>query len=988
MIESPGVGKPQRRLLLASAAFVVASLVFAFFLAFQTGGSPGSEERRLRRAVLDNPLDAVARIELATLLAGKKGWTEAVVTLQGGTRLAPEDISLPRALARIYADWAEASQDENKLQRAGQFMQVVINSGKATAEDYEAFAEGNRSARNYKEAAWAFGEAFKRAPDQPDLRRRAYNARLFAGYYEEARDFYQDVVDKNPADGAALHNLALALSYLGDYRGAEANLRKRLQIPHDDGHAESQEKLEYVQRLQLQEKDTRNFKAHYDLGRKHKLRGRFDRAIVELETAVALSTETSETLAKAYNDLGYLASMMNDWEMADRYAEPTVAVCREVGDLYQLSHAYQGLALMYGRKARGNPPRRTEFLEKALAAHQLQLEAARNYGEYFMEVRSLADLTSCARDLYGLEDERTKKYRAQLAPHLPKNDEPIQVSALASAASTEAGLRMEEKDFAGAEKLLLQGAGAKMDSHEKRDASVYNTLVRLACMNEQYEKGIEYARKGIEFLTSFRMQMGSDSARQQVGGQLWLDLFKNLVQCAMGKGDTALIFDYSEQYKARALLELLRTKANTQQGRERLMLAKAEPAPGFVGEVALQSKEGMAAPAKTRDLLIEQTHYPRLPEDASVAGRQVASYKPAPTLKAAEARAMADEFTFISYGIDNNAAMAIVLTHDSVNVIELPGATERILRDVIDKFRKGLGLKDGIQRDLHVEGDPGAQPSGDERDTALRESLQQLYDGLIAPVRPYINTRLVYISADGILNYLPFEALQNNGRYLLEDYAIAYAPSATVLKQCMDKERHNRSSVLALGNPNLQNPAFRLVNAEEEVQALSDLFQKADVLTGDAANERAVKERAGQYDVLHIACHGELNLDDPMLSSLRLSPDGANDGYLHAGEVFDLDLTASLVVLSACNTGLGELHAGNELMGLTRSFLYAGAPSIVASLWTVDDRSTAYLMREFYKNLATMNKADALQQAKLATMRQYPNPFHWAAFCLQGDYRN
>jgi hypothetical protein len=144
-------------------------------------------------------------------------------------------------------------------------------------------------------------------------------------------------------------------------------------------------------------------------------------------------------------------------------------------------------------------------------------------------------------------------------------------------------------------------------------------------MNEQYEKGIEYARKGIGFLTSFRMQMGSDSARQQVGGQLW------------------------------------------------------------------------------HDLLLEQNQYPRLPEDASVAGRQVASYKPAPTLKAAQVQALAGEFTFISYGIDNNAAMAIVLTHDSLNVVELPGVAERILRDAIGKFRKGLGLETGIQRESKTQ---------------------------------------------------------------------------------------------------------------------------------------------------------------------------------------------------------------------------------------------------------------------------------------------
>jgi CHAT domain-containing protein len=139
---------------------------------------------------------------------------------------------------------------------------------------------------------------------------------------------------------------------------------------------------------------------------------------------------------------------------------------------------------------------------------------------------------------------------------------------------------------------------------------------------------------------------------------------------------------------------------------------------------------------------------------------------------------------------------------------------------------------------------------------------------------------------------------------------------------------------------------------------------------------------------LHVTVsHGELNVDDPMLTSLRLAPDEENDGYLHAGEVFEHDLSASLVVLSACNSALGELTSGNELMGLTRSFLYAGVPSIVASLWTVDDRSTSFLMQQFYRNLGTMNKADALREAKLATMKEYPSPFHWAAFCLQGDYR-
>jgi CHAT domain-containing protein len=203
----------------------------------------------------------------------------------------------------------------------------------------------------------------------------------------------------------------------------------------------------------------------------------------------------------------------------------------------------------------------------------------------------------------------------------------------------------------------------------------------------------------------------------------------------------------------------------------------------------------------------------------------------------------------------------------------------------------------------------------------------------------------------------------------------------------MDLNRTSKESILALGNPNLKNPALNLHHAEQEVLTLSSLFPDMDILTANDATETAFLQRAPEVDILHLACHGELNLEEPMLTSLRLTPDVINDGYLHAGEIFDLDLNASLVVLSACETAVGKQFDGNELMGLTRSFMYAGAPAVVASLWKVDDRSTAVLMEAFYRNLQTMNKAEALRQAKLTTMKEFPEPFHWAAFTLQGDYR-
>ena len=136
--------------------------------------------------------------------------------------------------------------------------------------------------------------------------------------------------------------------------------------------------------------------------------------------------------------------------------------------------------------------------------------------------------------------------------------------------------------------------------------------------------------------------------------------------------------------------------------------------------------------------------------------------------------------------------------------------------------------------------------------------------------------------------------------------------------------------------------------------------------------------------LLHFATHGELNEADPLASGLLLVPGGADDGRLEVREIFGLDLHAQLVVLSACETGLGQLSTGDELIGLQRAFLYAGTPAVVTTLWKVDDRASFVLMREFYDGLAKADTGRALQAAQRAAMKEFPHPFAWAAFGLTG----
>jgi CHAT domain-containing protein len=204
------------------------------------------------------------------------------------------------------------------------------------------------------------------------------------------------------------------------------------------------------------------------------------------------------------------------------------------------------------------------------------------------------------------------------------------------------------------------------------------------------------------------------------------------------------------------------------------------------------------------------------------------------------------------------------------------------------------------------------------------------------------------------------------------------------------------NEVLILGNPATGDREFGpLAFAERGVQIIGELYGVEPAL-GTAATESLVQEQASRVGILHLAAHGRYNLYNPLYSAIALAPDGENDGLLEVHEVYGLELhNADLVVLSACETQSGELgpegqpvgvSAGDEVVGLTRAFFFAGTPSIIASLWSVDDRPTEMLMECFYTRLQDgTGNAAALRQAQLDVRAEYPNPYYWAGFVLSGD---
>ena len=304
--------------------------------------------------------------------------------------------------------------------------------------------------------------------------------------------------------------------------------------------------------------------------------------------------------------------------------------------------------------------------------------------------------------------------------------------------------------------------------------------------------------------------------------------------------------------------------------------------------------------------------------------------------------------------------------------------------------------------------------------TQYSNAAYWFYEKLVAPsLKDVQGIEHLIVITDGKLGYLPFETFlveqapqqqtdYQDLHYLMTDYKISYNYSATLWEENKRQKRpSNNGQLLALAaDYDLKQDSTTerlpveahwrsllppLPNAQKEVEVLSEIYS-GHFDQGTQATERFFKANAGEYAVIHLAMHGLLNEQSPILSSLAFTEDSDSleNNFLQAYEISKLQLNADLVVLSACETGYGKFEKGNGIASLARAFMYAGASSLVVSLWQVNDYSTAIIMRAFYKNLSTgMDKAEALRAAKFQYLKESQAPLNhpafWSPFIQMGD---
>lgn len=506
-----------------------------------------------------------------------------------------------------------------------------------------------------------------------------------------------------------------------------------------------------------------------------------------------------------------------------------------------------------------------------------------------------------------------------------------------------------------------------LEANNDLRAGIFGLIAATYWRDGNYEEGIRNFQLAAKTMEA---GIGDLKVEEMLAGYLGGNrhfYFDLLVQTLVHENDWHEAFAQSERARSRAFLQMI--------GNHRLN-ADLGADPGLVREAEILRTEiaaGERKPTKEYDLARLRDRYQTLltrikasnPEYASITGVE-------PQRLEEVQKDLPPDATLVSYFIVVNTVYVWVIETGDVHHAILPIDGEALRR--ITCWTKSIGHRAARGATLSGECDGGA-------------TSDEAFDLLIAPIRPWLRQRRLILVPHGVLHYVPFAALHDRStdRYLIDDFTLMYAPSASSLRFLRAKETPVNGASLVLGDPETSLP--RLPGAAQEATSIAQILGTTAHL-GNAAQEALLYDLHGKTDLVHLAAHGIYNSTNPLFSRIALTGGGGHDGNLTVQDILSsVDLTGvNLVVLSSCQSAVGARSGGDEVVGMTRALLYAGTPGVISTLWDIDDTSAAGLMEEFYRRLrAGVPVADALREAQLATRAHYPNPVYWAAFMLTGD---
>ncbi|MDD2686800.1 MAG: CHAT domain-containing protein [Gallionella sp.] len=495
------------------------------------------------------------------------------------------------------------------------------------------------------------------------------------------------------------------------------------------------------------------------------------------------------------------------------------------------------------------------------------------------------------------------------------------------------------------------------------------------------DDAVRYYTSAIDEIELQRSTINSEGARIGFFGDKQA-VYQSLVRLLIQADKAEEAFLITERSKARALVDMFANKqdfrvAPADSDKIRLALAQQQSADSlsiFKGDLptATRSLPKTGEPATTEsakaDASAAADHIRNLKHESaqSIAALppELASLVSVTPIKTSEIlQNLPNDETIVSYYYDKNNLYAFLVDRKNIKSIKLQRDGLEI---EIEAFRQALQATDANYND----------------------KAQALHTRLIAPLAAEVKTAKLIIAPHGALHYLPFAALFDGKSYLIDRYQLTFLPSASTIKFIGKSHTEDKvGNILVLGNPNLGDSRYNLAYAEQEAKSIGAIFPKSLVLLGNKASKQNLNEHGAGFKYLHFAMHGKFNSDNPLGSALMLATNSVDNekDQLTVSELYSMKLDADMVTLSACETGLGKVSNGDDVVGLVRGFLYAGANHVISTLWEIDDQATETLMVNFYRDVkAGKSKAGSLRNAQIALRNKYPNPRYWAAFQMTG----
>ena len=746
--------------------------------------------------------------------------------------------------------------------------------------------------------------------------------------WQEATQLYRQ---QNDAQGEAssLGNIALAYEALEDYRQAVAYLEQALAIANK---LDNQQLTAGIQG---------------NLGNNYLRLGNYPQAIAAYDKSLNLWQQLNNKAARGQvlRGMGNLQIALGNYQKAQKLHQDSLAIAKEFNDTSGVIYSQNSLGAIAANQ--GKYDKASQFYRQSLSAIE-QLDDADLIQKLTAQTLNNLASTTHASENYN----RALDYYQQSLEIAQAND----LVALEGTINSGIGsVYLSLNNYQAAQKNLELGLLKAQTSGDRLlEAESLHNLGYAQWKLNQLPAAEASFRSAISIRESMREGLKDLDRVSLFDTQLQSYPLLRRVLIAQNKPEQAL--EVAEAERARSFVELLATR--------------------------------LSPDAASTEALQQQTAPPSIEQIKTIARQQNATL--------VEYAFIADE-NFVAqgklHGKYKQIYIWVVKPTGEVNFKQVDLSTQQA--EIIE--RAGNWSDAWQNRASTIE--------EDELFTSFTDIHRSLHTLLIEPIAQYLpasHKDLVVFLPQSELFQISFAALQDaNQSYLIEQHSILTAPAIQVLDftyQRRQKLQNNSSNrALVVGNPVMptkiatpdENVVLDLVplpGAETEAQTIANILQTTPII-GQAATESAIEQQMSQARIVHLATHGLLNdfTNSGIPGAIALAPGGGEDGVLTSNEILDLNLNAELVVVSACDTGRG-LVTRDGVVGLSRSLIAAGTPSVALSLWEIYDSSTAVLMQEFYSQLQLgKNKAQALRQAMLKTKQEFPHPINWGAFTLIGE---